>query len=55
MIIFVLLFIIMAINIKQQLGQYYTTNYEYIMQNLYVPENITKIIEPFAGNGDLLL
>ena len=44
MIIFVLLFIIMAISIKQQLGQYYTTNYEYIMKNLYVPENITKII-----------
>ena len=39
---------------KQKLGQFYTTNYDYILQNLYIPENITKIIEPFAGNGDLL-
>uniref|UniRef100_A0A6C0EPT2 Methyltransferase small domain-containing protein n=1 Tax=viral metagenome TaxID=1070528 RepID=A0A6C0EPT2_9ZZZZ len=31
-----------------------TTNYEYILQNLYIPKNIIKIIEPFAGNGDLL-
>ena len=54
MIIFVLFFIIMAISIKQKLGQYYTTNYDYILQNLYIPENIIKIIEPFAGNGDLL-
>ena len=44
----------MTSNIKQQLGQFYTTNYEYIMQKLYIPENITKIIEPFAGNCDLL-
>ena len=44
----------MAINIKQKLGQFYTTNYDYILQNLYIPENIKKIIEPFAGNGDLL-
>ena len=39
---------------KQKLGQFYTTNYDYILQNLYIPENIKKIIEPFAGNGDLL-
>jgi hypothetical protein len=39
---------------KQKLGQFYTTNYEYILQNLYIPKNIIKIIEPFAGNGDLL-
>ena len=44
----------MDINIKQKLGQFYTTNYDYILQNLYIPENIKKIIEPFAGNGDLL-
>jgi hypothetical protein len=41
-------------NTKQKLGQFYTTNYEYILQNLYIPKNIIKIIEPFAGNGDLL-
>ena len=44
----------MAINIKQKLGQFYTTNYDYILQNLYIPENIITIVEPFAGNGDLL-
>lgn len=40
--------------IKQKLGQFYTTNYSYILQGLSIPENITTIIEPFAGNGDLL-
>jgi hypothetical protein len=44
----------MATKIKQKLGQFYTTNYEYILQNLNIPKNITKIIEPFTGNGDLL-
>ncbi len=39
---------------KQKLGQFYTTNYEYILQNLKVPRKIKNIIEPFAGNGDLL-
>lgn len=39
---------------KSQLGQFYTTNYDYILQNLSVPDNITHIVEPFVGNGDLL-
>lgn len=39
---------------KQILGQYYTTNYAYILQNMTIPSDITDIIEPFAGNGDLL-
>lgn len=39
---------------KHILGQYYTTNPEYIFQNMYIPYNIIHIIEPFAGNGDLL-
>jgi len=39
---------------KQKLGQFYTTNYKYILSNLVIPQNITKIIEPFCGNGDLL-
>jgi len=39
---------------KNQLGQFYTTNYDYILQNMEIPDNITNIIEPFAGNGDLL-
>ena len=41
-------------NIKSKLGQFYTTNYEYILNNMYIPEGINYIIEPFAGNGDLL-
>ena len=39
---------------KQKLGQFYTTNYEYILQNFYIPKIIKSIIEPFVGNGDLL-
>lgn len=39
---------------KHSLGQYMTTNQQYILQNLSIPPNITHIIEPFAGNGDLL-
>ena len=41
-------------NNKQKLGQFFTTNYKYILSNLNVPPNIKKIIEPFCGNGDLL-
>mgnify|MGYP006090748015 CR=1 FL=1 len=39
---------------KKKYGQFYTTNYDYILQNLKIPDNINNIIEPFAGNGDLL-
>jgi len=39
---------------KKQLGQFYTTNYKYILSNMYIPDSITHIIEPFVGNGDLL-
>jgi hypothetical protein len=39
---------------KQKLGQFFTTNYSYILQNMFIPENINTIIEPFVGNGDLL-
>ena len=39
---------------QQLLGQFMTTNQAYILQNLCIPENITQIVEPFAGNGDLL-
>jgi len=38
---------------KSSLGQFYTTNYNYILQEFHIKEGIT-IIEPFAGNGDLL-
>lgn len=39
---------------KSQLGQFYTTNYEYILSNMEIPSNVKTIIEPFVGNGDLL-
>ena len=39
---------------KQKLGQFFTTNYAYILQGLQVPSDIERIVEPFAGNGDLL-
>ena len=39
---------------KSQLGQFYTTNYEYILSNMSIPNDVETIIEPFVGNGDLL-
>jgi len=39
---------------KKNKGQFYTTNNEYILDGLEIPENIEHIIEPFAGKGDLL-
>lgn len=39
---------------KSQLGQFYTTNYKYILSNMEIPEGVDTIIEPFVGNGDLL-
>ena len=41
-------------NTKTQLGQFYTTNYAYILQNMKIPLDTTAIIEPFVGQGDLL-
>ncbi len=39
---------------KRELGQFFTTNYAYILQNLYIPSATTHVIEPFTGNGDLI-
>lgn len=39
---------------KQQLGQFYTTNYDYILSNFEIPNSVETIVEPFVGNGDLL-
>ena len=39
---------------KKSLGQFYTTNYDYILSSISIPDDITHVIEPFAGNGDLL-
>ena len=40
---------------KQILGQFYTTNHEYILQGFKIPDNIINIVEPFTGNGDLII
>lgn len=42
-------------NVKKSLGQFYTTKWQTILQNLEpkLPEN-TRIIEPFVGTGELL-
>lgn len=39
---------------KKELGQFYTTNYDYILQNFSIPPNEKNIIEPFAGACHLL-
>lgn len=39
---------------KSQLGQFMTTNSEYIFQGMTLPNFKGKFIEPFAGNGDLV-
>lgn len=39
---------------KTQLGQFYTTNYQYILTGLEIPKDINKVIEPFVGHGDLI-
>lgn len=39
---------------KNELGQFYTTNYKYILSNIKIPSYVKNIIEPFAGNGDLI-
>ena len=41
-------------NNKKKLGQFYTTNYDYILTGFKIPENVNSIIEPFAGQGDLI-
>jgi hypothetical protein len=40
---------------KKLKGQYYTTNSQYILDGFTLPKlNIKRIIEPFAGKGDLI-
>jgi len=38
---------------KSQLGQFFTTNYQYILAGMKIPKN-KNVVEPFCGNGDLL-
>lgn len=39
---------------KKCYGQFFTTNYKYIMDGMLQPDNMTHIIEPFAGNKDMI-
>lgn len=39
---------------KKNYGQFYTKNYEYILSDIKIPEDIENIIEPFNGEGDLI-
>lgn len=39
---------------KKALGQFFTTNVSKILQGMSIPNGITTIIEPFAGNKDLI-
>jgi hypothetical protein len=40
---------------KQKLGQFFTTNHEYILTGIDIPSDTKSIIEPFTGNGDFLI
>ena len=39
---------------KRELGQFYTTKYDYILEGMSIPAG-SKVIEPFVGAGDLCL
>lgn len=39
---------------KTKLGEFYTTNYEYILTNMRIPDDVIDIIKHFCGYGDLL-
>jgi hypothetical protein len=39
---------------KQIHGQFYTVNSSYILDGLPVPPSGVRVVEPFAGKGDLL-
>jgi hypothetical protein len=41
-------------NVKKEKGQFYTVNNEYILDGLDLPPDNCDIIEPFAGQGDLI-
>lgn len=43
-----------SISNKKTKGQFYTTNSDYILEGIEIPDYVNKIIEPFAGKGDLL-
>ena len=40
---------------SSELGQFYTDRCNYILKGLYIPEGVSRVIEPFAGKGDLVV
>lgn len=42
------------VNKKQQLGQFFTTNSDYILKGFDKYIKNKEVIDPFAGNGDLI-
>ena len=44
----------MASEKKKKLGQFFTTNHEYILRDMKISPTIKNIIEPFCGDGDLV-
>ena len=44
----------MSLEKKKKYGQFMTTNFEYILDGLEIPASVSNIIEPFAGEGDLI-
>ncbi len=39
---------------KKELGQFYTTNYDYIFTGMRLPDCVNSVIEPFVGEGHLV-
>lgn len=39
---------------KKELGQFMSVRWEYILKNMYIPDEEDTIIEPFCGQGHLL-
>lgn len=39
---------------KQELGQFYTTRNQYIFSGIEIPKRVTRFVEPFCGQGDLV-
>lgn len=39
---------------KKKYGQFFTTNYKYILSDMKIPTDIKTIVEPFAGKKDLI-
>ena len=46
---------LLATNNKKCKGQFYTTRIDYILDDMpQIPVKVSKLIEPFAGQGDIV-